>query len=238
MTALAVAPPVPARRTTGPVPPPSAVDPSLAAAEVARRVLADNDVRSVTIEPAAGGAAIHFRDHRVEVSSVRALAERFRRDDALLGSASLLGLPAIDSYADEATGRRAFVRRPTEAVGWRRVMHLGLAGLWFTLAMIGVVVPGMPTTCFLLMTSYSLLRSSRRLHERLLASRVFGPSLRHWRLYRGVRPGVKARALSVLVLVTGATVLLSGLPAAAQAGITAGASIGAFCILRLRVVEG
>jgi hypothetical protein len=205
--------------------------------DLARRLLADDAVRSVTIDPREGLAIVRYRDHRIERKPLRGLAEDFHRDDELLGRAPLRGLPEVDDYTDAPTGRHAFVRRPAQAVGWRRAMHLALAGVWFTLAMIGIVVPGMPTTCFLLMTSYSLLRSSRRLHERLLASRVFGPSLRHWRLHRGVRPGVKTRALSMLVLVTSATMLLSGLPMGALAGITGGASIGAVCILRLRVVE-
>jgi uncharacterized membrane protein YbaN (DUF454 family) len=209
----------------------------LSPVEIARRLLANDGVRSVTIDRREELATVRYRDHRVERQPLRLLADNFRRDDHLLGRAPLHGMPEVDRYTDEATGREAFVRRPTQAVGWRRGMHLALAGLWFTLAMIGVVVPGMPTTCFLLMTSYSLVRSSHRLHERLLASRVFGPSLRHWRLHRGVRPGVKTRALATLVIVTSATMLFSGLPFGALAGIAGGASIGAACILRLRVVD-
>jgi uncharacterized membrane protein YbaN (DUF454 family) len=209
----------------------------LSPVEIARRLLANDSVRSVTIDRREDSATVRYRDHRVERQPLGLLTDHFRRDDHLLGRAPLLGLPEVDGYADQGTGREAFVRRPTQAVGWRRGMHLALAGLWFSLAMIGVVVPGMPSTCFLLMTSYSLVRSSRRLHERLLASRVFGPSLRHWRLHHGVRPGMKTRALSMLVLVAGATMLLSGLPLGALAGIAGGASIGAWCILSLRVVE-
>ncbi|NOY28703.1 MAG: DUF454 domain-containing protein [Planctomycetes bacterium] len=49
------------------------------------------------------------------------------------------------------------------------------------LGIIGIALPGLPTTPFLLLTSFFLARSWPRMHQRLLASKLFGPVLRPWK---------------------------------------------------------
>ena len=83
--------------------------------------------------------------------------------------------------------------------GLRRVVYLVLAGLFFALGALGVVLPVLPTTPFLLLCSYFLVRSFPRLNARLLNSRVFGPILQDWQQKGGIRRRVKIRAI-VLVL--------------------------------------
>ncbi|MBI1624203.1 YbaN family protein [Comamonas sp. EJ-4] len=48
------------------------------------------------------------------------------------------------------------------------------------LGLIGAVVPGMPTTVFILMAAWAAMRSSPRLHGWLYAHSMFGPILRNW----------------------------------------------------------
>ena len=45
---------------------------------------------------------------------------------------------------------------------------------------IGVVVPGLPTVPFVLLSAFAAARGSRRLHAWLLAHRLFGPMIRDW----------------------------------------------------------
>ncbi|CAA2107028.1 Inner membrane protein YbaN [Variovorax paradoxus] len=59
-------------------------------------------------------------------------------------------------------------------------MLYGFAVLCLVLGLIGVVVPGMPTTVFILMAAWAAARSSPRLHRWLLNHRIFGPLLRNW----------------------------------------------------------
>lgn len=80
------------------------------------------------------------------------------------------------------------------ARGALRVLYLALAALFFALAIVGVVLPGLPTTPFLLLTAFFLSRASPRLHAALLANRHVGPMLRTWRERRAVTPRVKRRA--------------------------------------------
>jgi len=58
---------------------------------------------------------------------------------------------------------------------------LAFAMLCLVLGVIGVFVPGLPTTVFILMAAWAAARSSPRLHEWLWYHRLFGPMLRDWR---------------------------------------------------------
>ena len=100
--------------------------------------------------------------------------------------AKLNGMP--ERSADGA-GHLAIAKGP------RRYLYLLLAGVFFVLACVGVLLPGLPTTPFLLLTSYFLLRSSPSLNRKLMQSRVFGRMLRDWHRRGALRPRVKAFSL-------------------------------------------
>lgn len=86
------------------------------------------------------------------------------------------------------------------ATGWRRGLFLGLAAFFFGLGVAGVVLPGLPATPFLLLTSYFLLRSSPSLNHKLLQSHLFGPILLDWQQHGGVRFHVKVKAIALVVI--------------------------------------
>jgi uncharacterized membrane protein YbaN (DUF454 family) len=88
---------------------------------------------------------------------------------------------------------------------------MALAGLFFVLGALGAVLPVLPTTPFLLLTSYFLARSSPRLNRWLLASRFFGPILRDWQQLGGVRPDVKVKAVMIVLLAVSLSLWLTDL---------------------------
>jgi uncharacterized protein len=49
------------------------------------------------------------------------------------------------------------------------------------LGALGVVLPGLPTTPFLVLAAACFLRSSHKLYERVLANPTFGPTVSAWR---------------------------------------------------------
>ena len=63
------------------------------------------------------------------------------------------------------------------------------------LAVVGAVLPLLPTTPFLLLASFCFYRGSPRIHAWLHRSAWFGPTLDDWQHSRGVRRSVKNRAL-------------------------------------------
>lgn len=62
-----------------------------------------------------------------------------------------------------------------------RYLLMALAGLSLALGVIGIFVPGMPTTVFVLIAGWAAARSSPRFHAWLESHPRFGPMLRNWR---------------------------------------------------------
>lgn len=61
-----------------------------------------------------------------------------------------------------------------------RWLLLAFAGLSLATGVIGIFVPGLPTTVFVLMAAWAAARSSPRLYGWLLRHRLFGPMIANW----------------------------------------------------------
>jgi uncharacterized membrane protein YbaN (DUF454 family) len=92
------------------------------------------------------------------------------------------------------------------------------------LGIIGLFVPGLPTTEFVLAASYLFARSSPRLEAWLEANRWLGPPLRRFRENRGMPR--KAKALSLLSMWAGIAISVYGLAAVGAAAQLAVISFG------------
>ncbi|WP_207220525.1 YbaN family protein [Spiribacter vilamensis] len=77
---------------------------------------------------------------------------------------------------------------------------LALALFFIGLGSIGVVLPLLPTTPFLLLATMCASRSSPALHAWLYSHPRFGPLLRDWRDHRAIRPRAKITALVLIAL--------------------------------------
>ncbi len=113
-----------------------------------------------------------------------------------------------------------------------------LAGtLSLVLGIAGIFLPILPTTPFLLLTSYCYIRSSPRLHRWLLHHPWFGPPLRDWERHRGVRRGVKVAAFVMMASVVVVSWLTQRLPPAGLWALTGLFAVGAFVVWRLPTVK-
>lgn len=118
----------------------------------------------------------------------------------------------------------------------RRWLYVGLGCVCVAFGAVGVPVPGIPTTPFLLLASYFLVRSSPKLHRKMLASKTFGPVLADWNEHRGLRRGVKRIAVLSCSLMIGISVLFFGLPWPARVVVLAAGAYGIWFVARLPVV--
>lgn len=96
---------------------------------------------------------------------------------------------------------------PKVATGVRRWLFLIGGFICLALGGIGVLLPGLPTTPFVLLAAYFFARSSPTMHERLLSNRVFGPMIVEWNEHRSVPLRAKILAVTMIALVGGALVI-------------------------------
>ena len=72
-----------------------------------------------------------------------------------------------------------------------RIFFIVLGILSVILAALGILLPGLPATPFLLLASYSFARSSKRMHDWLVNNRIFGPILSDFLDRKGIRLHIK-----------------------------------------------
>lgn len=82
----------------------------------------------------------------------------------------------------------------------RRGLWIALAYVALGLGVIGIVLPGLPTTPFVLVAAWAAAKGSRRLHAWLLAHRLFGPMVRDWQARGAVsRPAKRAASVTMVL---------------------------------------
>ncbi|GBF26072.1 inner membrane protein YbaN [bacterium MnTg02] len=95
-------------------------------------------------------------------------------------------------------------RGPLRRAAW---VTLGVTSL--VLGIIGIVVPLLPTTPFILLSAFAFERSSDRLHNWLMAHPRFGPSIESWRRYGAISRRAKKLALIAMLAVLLLSVVLA-----------------------------
>jgi len=76
------------------------------------------------------------------------------------------------------------------------------------LGVLGVFLPLLPTTPFILLAAYCFARSSKRMHDWLITHSIFGPLIENWRRYGAISRRAKILGGLSLIAVIGLSVLL------------------------------
>ncbi len=101
---------------------------------------------------------------------------------------------------------------PPVATGLKRVVFLAAGFVSLGVAYLGAILPGLPTTPWVLLAGWCFARSSPRLHRWLRRSPLFGRLVRDWEDHRGIRRPVKVFAVLMIVTVVTLSITLGGLP--------------------------
>ena len=137
------------------------------------------------------------------------------------------GQPHLPTAEPDLEGYRLHASPAMRALLWA----CGVVAL--LLGALGVVVPGLPTTPFVLLAGACFVRASPRAHRWLLKNRTFGPMLREWEKHRSVSRRVKRFGLTAMALTAGFSLwALAGHPWL-QALVILGVAIGTTVVLRL-----
>lgn len=91
------------------------------------------------------------------------------------------------------------------------------------LGVVGIVLPVLPTTPFLLLAAYFYSQGSPRAHQWLLNHRFFGPYIQSWQKDRSLPLKAKIQATSLMTLTLGSSIVFFVKPVALKAAL---ASVG------------
>lgn len=79
-----------------------------------------------------------------------------------------------------------------------RIVYFVLGWVFFALGAIGVLLPVVPTTPFMLLALWAFSRSSVRFHDWLYKHRFFGPPLQMWSKHRVIPLAAKIMSVSFM----------------------------------------
>ena len=82
--------------------------------------------------------------------------------------------------------------------GVKRVIYLVIGTLALFLGALGIFLPVLPTTPFVILAAACYLRSSKRMHAWILQSRLFGETIENFQAGRGLKRDTKIRALVLM----------------------------------------
>lgn len=116
---------------------------------------------------------------------------------------------------------------------WLRPLLWSAGTLALLLGIVGIVVPGLPTTPFVLLAGACYVRASPRAHAWLLRNPAFGPILNDWERHRSVAPRVKRVAMATMALTAGFSIWFFAGSPWLQGVVLGGMLIGALVVRRL-----
>lgn len=94
-----------------------------------------------------------------------------------------------------------------------RLIWFGAGALSLALGALGVVLPVLPTTPFVLVAVFAFARSAPRLATMLIEHRVFGPLIRDWRARGAIPPRAKAAAVGMMAATFALSLAMAAPPA-------------------------
>ncbi len=103
-------------------------------------------------------------------------------------------------------------RVPMQKASLRKGLLLTAGWLSVFAGLLGILLPVLPTTPFLLLAAFCFSRSSERLHRWMINHPWFGPPIRQWQENHTISRGNKQRALALILISFSLTLFFAPLP--------------------------
>lgn len=91
----------------------------------------------------------------------------------------------------------------------KKTTYQSFGFLFLGLAILGLVLPVLPTTPFLLLAAWFFARSSEKWHQWLLSNDLFGPIIRNWENNRCIGCRTKVVSIGLMLGVGGTSVIFA-----------------------------
>lgn len=89
-----------------------------------------------------------------------------------------------------------------------RIAFIVCGTLSFILGIVGIFLPVLPTTPFLLLSAYLYAKSSARFYNWMLNNRIFGKAIQEWHRDKSLPLKTKIVAISTLIITLGTSIFL------------------------------
>ncbi len=96
--------------------------------------------------------------------------------------------------------------------GLVRLIWLALGALSLAFGAVGVVLPILPTTPFVILAAFAFAKSSPLMSTRLRHSRIFGPIIADWQTNGTIAPRYKGLALTMMAGALGLAIAMEFSP--------------------------
>ena len=90
----------------------------------------------------------------------------------------------------------------------KRLTLILIGFISLALGALGIFVPLLPTTPFLLLSAFAFANSSERMHQWLLDHNIFGPLIDNWRQHRAISRRAKVVSILSMIAILLITVLM------------------------------
>lgn len=88
-----------------------------------------------------------------------------------------------------------------------RLFLVFLGTVFVVIGIVGIFLPLLPTTPFMLLAAACYAKSSSRFYNWIMNNKVFGPIIREWREYRSIPRKAKWFAMGFLLLTFGSSII-------------------------------
>ena len=82
----------------------------------------------------------------------------------------------------------------------KKALYISLGFLFIALGVLGVFLPLLPTTPFILLAAFFFSQSSEKCHQWLLGNKIFGPVLYNWEKSRCIPHFAKVLSFSMIAV--------------------------------------
>lgn len=100
------------------------------------------------------------------------------------------------TQSEAQTGDDAVREHASPVVRW---LLLVVGTVFVALGLIGLFLPVLPTTPFMLLAAACYARASKRFYDWLLSNRTFGPMIHEWRKHRSIPYRTKLAAIGLML---------------------------------------
>ena len=117
-------------------------------------------------------------------------------------------------------------------------LYKPLGFLFLGLAILGILLPVLPGTPFLLLSAWFFARSSEKWHQRLLRSELFGPMIRNWEKNRCISCRTKLVAMVSMICAGGASIVFAVQDPALRIAAVGLMTVGVITLISIRTCDG